>query len=104
MTVEDIKSADIESLEEWFEDGTWKSFPEDAQRELLARISDYRVRNSGEWDTPIEEVFKTPKVQKMIRKGFFDDMEEYLIDPKESTVNVIGHPCLPFQIFKSDSA
>lgn len=53
MTVEDIKSADTESLEEWFEDGTWKSFPEDAQRELLARISDYRVRNSGEWDTPI---------------------------------------------------
>ena len=45
MTVEDIKRADIESLEEWFEDGTWKSFPEDAQRELLARISDYRVRN-----------------------------------------------------------
>lgn len=70
MTVEDIKRADIESLEEWFEDGTWKSFPEDAQRELLARISDYRVRNSGEWDTPIEEVFKTPKVQKMIREGF----------------------------------
>ena len=53
MTVEDIKRADIESLEEWFEDDTWKSFPEDAQRELLARISDYRVRNSGEWDTPI---------------------------------------------------
>ena len=47
MTVEDIKRADIESLEEWFEDDTWKSFPEDAQRELLARISDYRVRNSG---------------------------------------------------------
>lgn len=83
MTVEDIKSADTESLEEWFENGSWKSFPEDAQRELLARISDYRVHNSGEWDTPIEEVFKTPKVQKMIREGFFDDMEEYLIDPKE---------------------
>ena len=70
-------------MEAWFEDDTWESFPEDAQRELLARISDYRVRNSGEWDTPIEEVFKTPKVQKMIREGFFDDMEEYLIDPKE---------------------
>jgi hypothetical protein len=53
MTVEDIKSADTESLEEWFENGSWKSFPEDAQRELLARISDYRVHNSGEWDTPI---------------------------------------------------
>lgn len=49
MTVEDIKSADTESLEEWFENGSWKSFPEDAQRELLARISDYRVHNSGEW-------------------------------------------------------
>lgn len=80
MIVENIKNADIESLETWYEDDTWKRFPEDAQRELLARICDYRVRNSGEWDTPIEEVFKTPRVQKMIREGFFNDMDEYLID------------------------
>lgn len=31
MTVEDIKNAEIELLEKWFEDDTWKSFPEDAQ-------------------------------------------------------------------------
>ena len=46
MTVEDIKNDDIESLETWYEDDTWKRFPEDAQRELLARICDYRVHLS----------------------------------------------------------
>ncbi|WP_301876951.1 hypothetical protein [uncultured Megasphaera sp.] len=83
MTVEDIKNAEIELLEKWFEDDTWKSFPEDAQGELLNRLIDYKARNLDGVDTPIWEVFKTQKVQKMIREGFFDDMEEYLIDPKE---------------------
>jgi hypothetical protein len=50
----EYKNADIESLETWYEDGTWKRFSEDAQGELLNRLIAYRVCNSGEWDTPIE--------------------------------------------------
>ena len=38
MTVEDIKSADTESLKEWFENGSWKSFPEDAQRDSTLQL------------------------------------------------------------------
>ena len=80
MTVEDVKNVSIGSLESMYKDGSWRCLSESSKGELLNRLIDSKVRNSGEWDTPIEEVFHTPKVQKMIKEGFFDDMEGYLID------------------------
>lgn len=80
MTVEDVKNASIDSLESMYTDGSWICLSESSKGELLNRLIDFKVRNSGEWNTPIEEVFYTPKVQEMIKEGFFDDMEGYLID------------------------
>ena len=83
MTVEDIKKTSIDSLETMYKDGSWKCLPESSKGELLNRLMDFKIQRMSDHYLPIEEVFNTPKVREMIKEVFFDDMEEYLIDPKE---------------------